>query len=147
MRTLKRSVGAPIVAAFAAVMVAATAVAAIGEIKEDPGVCSRNVAETPSVQFSLSGGHAVWDHIPGLGISPELEGLKGSLTVVVFEGPHHAVPVVGGVWEADEGAEMTVPTFDNVLCVVSSTGEAFYYADVDFSGMNLSGLELDRVTP
>jgi hypothetical protein len=148
MRALNRSVGAPFIAAICAVMLAATAVAAIGEIEKDPGVCSRNTAGTPSTEFVLDGGDDVWDHVPGLLISPELEGLEGPITVVVFDGPHQSIPYFGGVQEdSDEDVELTPPIFNNILCVVTPKGDAIYYADVDFSGMNLDGLDLDRLEP
>lgn len=104
------------------------------------GTCNRNVAGAASVQFALPNGASLREHIPTFGIAPELDAMTDAVTVVVFEGPHRAVPVFPA-FKPQNGSD---PVFDNVVCVVSPDGEENYYFDIDLTSLNLNGLNVDR---
>jgi len=119
---------------------AASMAAVAGE--SGAGICGRNVAKAASVQFTVPNGPAVLERIPRLGLSPELDSITDPVTVVVFEGPHHAVPVLVPLQEGDVTVEPF--TFNDVICVAVPGGEEMYYYDVDRTGLDLSGLSVDR---
>lgn len=108
----------------------------------EPGVCNRNTALASSLQFTVPSGAAVWAHIPLLGITPELEAINDPVTVVVFEGPHHAVPVFPALREGNYSIAPTA--LEDVVCVLAPTGEEMYYYGVDTSVLNLEGVTVDR---
>ena len=133
----------------AAVMVAAIAVvvlvATVSGGVRDGDVCARDEAGSSSVSFDLESGLAVRKHIPGLGISPELDVAQGPVTVVVFEGPHHAVPFFPPLQQGDN--TLAPAALDRVVCVVTADGVENYYFDVDISNLDAKGLALDRRDP
>jgi hypothetical protein len=61
----------------------------------------------------------------------------------VFAGPHYAIPTTGGV---RQDAVATRRSFENVMCVITGRDRIFY-GDVDFTGLSLEGLDLDRYAP
>jgi hypothetical protein len=132
-----------------AVAVAATAALLIGATVNggelDGDLCGRAHAASPSLRFDLESGPAARKHIPGLGSSPELDVAQGPFTVVVFEGPHHAVPLFPPLQQADNTRGPTV--LDRVMCVVTSDGVENYYFDVDLSGVDVAELAVDRREP
>lgn len=77
----------------ALVILAGVAAAAVTAEVVTPGACNRNVAKAPSILFTVANGPALWDHLPRLGTSPELTVIDEPITVVLFEGPHQAVPL------------------------------------------------------
>lgn len=125
---------------------AAGAVIAADLAPGDPGTCNRGTAGAASVAFELADGPDLWNRIPNMGRAPELESVQGQITVVVFEGPHRSVPIVGQLQPRGQ-AVAEAPSFNNVVCVVSPSGEEAYYVDVNLSGLNLSGLAVDRRDP
>lgn len=118
----------------------ALASAALGLIAEPTrGTCNRNVSEAASMQFRVADVRELREVLPKLLLTPELEGIDG-LEVVIFQGTHRAVPVYGGLRTelAEQGA------FDRVVCVVTPKGEENYYSGVDLSGLDLTGITVDR---
>jgi hypothetical protein len=105
-----------------------------------PGVCNRNTAGAPSMEFELRDATDLHARIPGLGLTPELDAVSGPVEVVVFNGPHLAVPVFGGL----DPTGRARPVFDNVVCVVDAHGTPNYYFDVNTTGMSLDGVQVDR---
>jgi hypothetical protein len=110
-----------------------------------PGPCNRESAGSSSVAFELPNGPSLWERIPKMGRAPELESVDDPITVVVFEGPHRAVPIVPRLQVGQHSAPPMV--LNNVVCVVSPGGEELYYTDVDMTGLDLGGLTLDRRDP
>jgi hypothetical protein len=130
----------------ALVILAGVAAAAVTAEVATPGACNRNVANAPSILFTVANGSALWDHLPRLGTSPELTVIDEPITVVLFEGPHQAVPLFPPLQAGNiESAPPFV--FNDVVCVVTPSGEEFYYYDVDRTGLNLDGLQVDRLSP
>lgn len=107
-----------------------------------PGTCNRNVAGVPSTEFQLPNVGALRTRIPRFGLAPELDAVGGPFTVVVFEGSHQAVPIFPPLQTGP--AAPILP--NNVLCVVEPSGVENYYSGVDFDGLNLEGLSLDRLS-
>lgn len=108
---------------------------------DGPGVCNRNTAGAPSMQFELTDASELHARIPRLGLTPELDAVSGPVEVVVFNGPHRSVPVFGGL---DPTGGAVRPALDNVVCVVDAHGTPNYYFDVDTAGMSLDGVPIDR---
>jgi len=127
-------------AAFAVIGVA---VASGMAIEAERGTCNRNTAGSASVQFQLPTGASLRQHIPTFGIAPELDAITDPVTVVVFEGPHTAVPVFPA-FKPRDGSDLV---FDNVVCVVAPDGEEHSYFDVDLTTLSLDGLNVDRQAP
>lgn len=123
---------------------AAMGIAVAAGVGADPraGLCNRTDAGAASVAFDLPRGADVRARIPRFGLAPELDAMGGPVTVVVFEGRHNAVPIFGGIH-----ARASDTGYDNVVCVVSPSGEELYYSDVDRAGMNIADLAVDRVAP
>jgi hypothetical protein len=108
----------------------ALAVAAAPAPAFGPSNCGRNQAGSPVLaEFDIPAGAAIRQHIPGFGIAPELDAMAGPLRVVVFAGPHNGVPrfhMLGPV---------PPEPLNNVVCVVTETGDEWYYYDIDFTGL------------
>jgi len=131
---MRRSAGWPrwLFALFGtiALSIAAALAVAAAEAPARPGICGRDQAGSPVVaEFDISGGAAIRHHIPRFGIAPELDAMAGTLHVVVFVGPHNAVPrfhMLGPV---------SPEPLSDVVCVVTETGDEWYYYDIDFTGL------------
>lgn len=143
---VSRRRSAPLILGGATLLVLLVSLAANAAVlqtgSEGSGACNRNIAGAESLAFTLPDGDAVFERIPRLGISPELNGIPGPITVVLFEGAHEAVPVFPPLREGNQTTDPFV--FENVVCVVTSTGEEHYYINVDRTGLNLDGLAVDR---
>ena len=127
--------------------ISVTGLAAFGATANDPwpDACNRNTAEAASIQFSVPDGPAVHKHVPGLGISPELDIVAEPVEVVVFSGPHHAVPIFPALQQGDNAG--VKPVFENVVCVLTPSGEEMFYANVDLADLRLDGLTVNRRGP
>lgn len=130
-----------LVATLTIIVVAAAAVSAVSD---DSGTCNRNNAEAPSIAFGVPSGKAVRTVIPRLGIAPELDAIIEPVDVVVFTGPHHAVPIFPAIQAEGEPVPEPALPLHNVVCVRSPSGEEMYYTDVDISELRLDGLMVDR---
>jgi hypothetical protein len=109
-----------------------------------PGTCNRNLAGAASVEFQVSNVVELRTRIPMFGQAPELDAAKGPFSLVVFEGPHEAVPIYPALMGS--GESMVIPEPDKIVCVVEPNGIENYYGDVDLNGLNLDGLSVDRVS-
>jgi hypothetical protein len=132
-----------IVLASGIALASAMAVGAAVSQPAAPGVCNRSIAGSGSVSFTLNSGRAVWQRVPRLGTAPELESAAGPVTVVVFDGAHVAVPVLPALQQGDRTEKPYV--YENVVCVLLPSGEELYYYNVDKTGLDLSGLSLERL--
>lgn len=125
-------------------LLALTGIAVAVDSDDVRGACHRESAGSASLAFTLPNGPALWERIPRAGRASELEAVNQPITVVVFEGPHAAVPIFGGLQPG--AAQQVSPVLDNVVCVVAD-GIENSYVDVDTTGMTLDGLSIDRVEP
>jgi hypothetical protein len=132
------------IAGTAAVLVVGVvfATAASGQVAD---ACHRDAAEAPCLQVTLPNGTTVRHVIPNFGVAPELDAVEAPVTVVIFEGPHRAVPVLPALQPSTTSAGSSV--VNGVLCVRVPLGEELYYADVDLTGMDLSRIAVDRRDP
>jgi hypothetical protein len=71
------------------------------------------------MQFLVPAGRNIREYIPKLGITPELDGIAGPFTIVVFDGPHHAIPVFPA-FKPRDGSDLV---FNDVVCVAVPSGE------------------------
>lgn len=128
---------------------AAGAVVAVNAVPGDPGICNRETAGSASLAFQLADGPSLWDRLPNMGRAPELESVKEPITVVVFEGQHRSIPIVGGGGQIQpQGQDASeAPVFNDVVCVIAPSGEVLYYVDIDMSGLNLDDLAVERRDP
>ncbi|MGI8659189.1 MAG: hypothetical protein ACR2K4_10565 [Candidatus Limnocylindria bacterium] len=67
-----------------------------------------------------------------LGLAPELDAAKTPFSVVVFEGPHEAVPIYPALLG---NGNMAIPDPVQVVCVIEPDGTENYYSDVDLAGL------------
>ena len=70
----------------------------------------------------------VWDVLPALGKSPELEDAKGPALLVIFDG------VYSGPWVDETGRQARV---NDAICVVDGDGNTNIYFNVSRQGLNL----------
>lgn len=133
----------PVIALAAVMTVAVFAAVAVGAAEPGPGTCNRNTAKAASVEFTVPNGKAVREQVPLLGKAPELDAISEPIDVVVFNGPHHSVPLFPGLQQGEESSAAP-PVFNNVVCVLAPSGEEMYYFDVDLAGLRLDGLVVDR---
>lgn len=135
----RRRAALAVIAPLALVGVVAAGVSAAND---GPGTCNRNLAGTASVEFDVLDVAELRIRIPKLGLAPELDAAKGPFSLVVFEGPHGAVPIYPAL--LGNGDDMVLPDPEQVVCVVEPNGTENYYSDVDLTGLNLDGLSVDR---
>ena len=122
-----------------------------GAVGATPGAlvsstCNRQAAGDPSIEFQVESVTALEERIPEWGLAPELDRVSGPLTVVIFEGPHLAIPVYGVGLTRDDEEPAEALVFDDVVCVVRG-GIENYYSEVDLIGVDLAGLSAERFEP
>lgn len=100
--------------------------------EDRPDTCFRNEAGAKVIaEFQISDGAAIREHIPLFGKAPELDGMAGPLTVLVFQGEHVAVPLLPQL----QATDAPPPAFRDVVCVVTATGDEWYYFDVNVADL------------
>jgi hypothetical protein len=78
--------------------------------------------------FDIPQARNIWDRLPALGKSPELE-IDVPASVVMYSG-RVGVPVLGTT--GSDTAE-----YDNIVCILLENGERYVYADVSRAGFSV----------
>jgi hypothetical protein len=104
----------------------------------DPAVAAQlaakcQVAGAIGYYFVIPPGSSFQTIFPGVGLTPELDGLQG-LFVAVYDGDVRILNYTGG--RPDPSATFQV-NFQNVVCVVPPTGEVEVYSNVSHQVMAL----------
>lgn len=96
--------------------------------------CGASGSNAVDVTFSIPAANRIWDFVPGLQESPELNRDDLPAFVVLFEGTYRS-PFGGTIKEGV--AERVQKTYENVICVVQADGTINLYADVSRVGLAL----------
>lgn len=131
MRRKETIVGA-LTLAVTLVVVGATA-AAYGDLSLGEDHCAQGASDSPAfAEFDLPNGLALRERFPGFGKSPQLDSMTGAVHVVAFAGTRTGIPVLGRL-NGEAQLDLTKP-LTNVACVVTASGDEWYFTDVPFDG-------------
>jgi len=95
--------------------------------------CGAGGPNTVDVTFDIPAANRIWDFVPGLQETPELENDSAPAFVVLFSG--NFTSPFGGTFQG--GGERAPRTYQNVMCVVQADGTVNLYADIPREGMTL----------
>jgi hypothetical protein len=117
---MKRFQIALVVAAVAGFALGSAATSIAARAEADVTACGLLRGTPVIASFQVSDGKGIWQRLPALGRSPELEEATGPATVLVL-GDVDPPAMVGGFGQAPP------PQLPNAVCVILSDGPLLYY--------------------
>jgi hypothetical protein len=104
------------------------------------GLVSCGASNVPDLvaDFDVPNGLSVFEHLPLLGLTPELSDpagplYTGPLNVTVFAGDVCGVPVHLPLLAGGASSSVSSPVLHNVVRITRTDGDAWYLSDVDLS--------------